>query len=439
LSNINPQRQPITSPITVPRAEHSVSRTNISDNALKVLYRLKDAGFMAFLVGGSVRDLLLGHVPKDFDVATDAHPEQVRDLFRNSRLIGRRFRLVHVRYGREVIEVATFRASPDTDIAADADRTLDESGRILRDNVYGTIEEDAWRRDFTVNALYYDIRDFSVWDYVGGLDDLNHRVLRLIGDPVTRYREDPVRMLRAARFATKHDFTIEATNAEALAGSAPLLGDVPPARLFDEVLKLFMGGYALKNFRMLRRFGLFAQLFPWTEELLAGDEATLGFIERALTNTDRRIEAGQPVTPAFLFAARLWAPVRTFAAWREADGVHPTQALRQAAMDISAQQQARIALPRRFKQPMTEIFEMQARFGHRRGKRPGRLLDHPRFRAAYDFLLLRAEAGEVEQELADWWTAFQAEQGANEEEAQPNRRRRRRRRRRAQNSGEEEE
>ncbi|HET7306498.1 MAG TPA: polynucleotide adenylyltransferase PcnB [Gammaproteobacteria bacterium] len=414
----------------MPRAEHSVSRTNISDNALKVLYRLNNAGYLAFLVGGSVRDLLLGQVPKDFDVATDANPEQVHDLFRNSRLIGRRFRLVHVRFGREVIEVATFRAAPDSDLDADADRRLDESGRILRDNVYGTIEEDVWRRDFTVNALYYDIRDFSVWDYVGGLDDLNNRVLRLIGDPATRYREDPVRMLRAVRFAAKHDFTIEPASEAALRELAPRLADVPPARLFDEVLKLFMGGQAEKNFRLLRRYGLLAELFPWTEELLAAEPGAVGFVERALVNTDRRVAADQPVTPAFLFAALLWAPVRTYAQWRESDGARPTQALRQASIDIASQQQTRVALPRRFTQPMAEIFEMQARFEQRHGKRPLRLLEHPRFRAAYDFLLLRAEAGEAEQELADWWTALQAEHVDEEGNAGAGAHRSRRRRRR---------
>lgn len=435
---MNQQRQIIDSPIIVPRPEHSVSRTNISENALKVLYRLKNAGFLAFLVGGGVRDLLLGQVPKDFDVATDAHPDQVYDLFRNCRLIGRRFRLAHVRFGREVIEVATFRAAPAPD--ADADPNLDESGRILRDNVYGTLEEDVWRRDFTVNALYYDIRDFSVWDYVGGLADLERRILRLIGDPATRYREDPVRMLRAVRFATKHDFTIEPASEAALFELAPRIADVPPARLFDEVLKLFMAGFAEKNFLALRRYGLFRELFPWTDELLGGDEAAADFIRRALVNTDRRIAAEQPVTPAFLFAALLWPPVRTYAAWRQTDGVHGAQAFRQAASDIAAQQQSRVALPRRFTQPMTEIFELQARLQFRRGKRPLRLLEHPRFRAAYDFLLLRAESGDADQELADWWTAFQADH-AMEEPAGPageHRRRRRRRRRHAGQSDEEE-
>ncbi|HET7676193.1 MAG TPA: polynucleotide adenylyltransferase PcnB [Gammaproteobacteria bacterium] len=422
----------------MPRADHSVSRTNISDSALKVLYRLKNAGFMAFLVGGSVRDLLLGQVPKDFDVATDAHPDQVQALFRNCRLIGRRFRLAHVRYGREVIEVATFRAAPDDAGDEEVDRRLDERGRILRDNVYGTIEEDVWRRDFTVNALYYDIRDFSVWDYVGGLDDLEHRILRLIGEPATRYREDPVRMLRAVRFAAKHDFTIERASEAALFELAPLIADIPPARLFDEVLKLFMTGRAERNFELLAHYGLFAQLFPWTAEQLDAEPAAAEFVRRALANTDRRIAADQPVTPAFLFAALLWAPVRLYASWREGDGLGGTEAFRQAGSALAAQEQRRVALPRRFAQPMTEIFSLQPRFAQRRGKRPERLLGHPRFRAAYDFLLLRAEAGEADQALADWWTAFQADHASDEPESRPAERKRRRRRRRHSADAEEE-
>ncbi len=384
-----------------------MSRTHISNSALKVLRRLVDAGYAAFLVGGGVRDLLLGEAPKDFDVATDARPEQVRELFRNSLLIGRRFKLVHVRFGREIIEVATFRAAPGADVGAD--HRLHESGRILRDNVYGTLEDDAWRRDFTVNALYYDIRDGSVWDFVGGLDDLERGVLRLIGEPDRRYREDPVRMLRAARFAAKHDFSVDARDEKALVELAPLIADVPPARLFDEVLKLFMGGRAVDTFHRLRRFGLFAQLFPWTDELLGESDDVAPLIERALFNTDTRVKAGKPVTPAFLFAALIWAPVQTYASWREADGVRENEALRQASIDIGAEQQTRVALPRRFKQPMTSIHEMQGRFANRSGKRPMRLIEHPRFRAGYDFLLLRAEVGEVDRELADWWTDFQAE------------------------------
>lgn len=412
-------------PRIVPSAEHSMSRGAISINAVKVLNRLSEAGYEAFLVGGSVRDSLLNNSPKDFDVATNAYPEKVHELFRNSRLIGRRFRLVHVRFGREVIEVATFRAPPEGG-SGRTDHVLDGSGRILRDNVYGTIEDDAWRRDFTVNALYYDARDDSILDYVGGLADIDRRVLRLIGDPATRYREDPVRMLRAVRFINKNGFSFDTDNERTLKASAPLIANVPPARLFDEMLKLFLNGHALDNYQLLRRYGLFSQLFPWTGELLATDESQSRFIEQSLINTDRRINDGQPVTPAFLFGALLWAPIKTFAAWRESDGVPAAQALRQAALDIGSQQQTRIAVPRRFKQPMVEICEIQARLNQRSGKRPLRLLGHPRFRAACDFLLLRAQVGEADQELAEWWAAFRAEH--KDEVAGPastNRRRRR--------------
>src|SRR5690606_33324797 len=261
--------QPRPSPKIIPRAEHPISRANISSNALKVLYRLKNAGYSAFIVGGGVRDLLLGRHPKDFDVVTDALPEEVDRLFRNCRLIGRRFRLAHVRFGRDVVEVATFRATGNGE---DDARLHDETGRILRDNVYGTIDEDVWRRDFTVNALYYNIADFTLWDYTTGLEDIKSRTLRLIGDPETRYREDPVRMLRAVRLAAKLDFTIAPGTAEPIPRLAPLLADVPPARLFDEVLKLFQSGHAVRSFDLLREHGLFGYLFPRTEEIFRGDD-----------------------------------------------------------------------------------------------------------------------------------------------------------------------
>ncbi|HEB98384.1 MAG TPA: polynucleotide adenylyltransferase PcnB, partial [Thiotrichales bacterium] len=260
-TDIDPQQ-----PVIIPRAEHGISRSNISPNALKVLYRLRSAGYRACLVGGGVRDLLLGREPKDFDVATDARPEEVRKLFRNCRLVGRRFRLAHVVFGREVIEVATFRGRHDA--AEEGETATSEEGRILRDNVYGTIEEDAWRRDFTVNALYYDIEDFSVRDYVGGMEDLRAGVLRLIGDPEARYREDPVRMLRAVRFAVKLGFRIEPATEAPIESLAHLLFEIPPARLFEEVLKLFQGGMALETFEMLRHYDLFGKLFPLTEEVL---------------------------------------------------------------------------------------------------------------------------------------------------------------------------
>lgn len=414
------QDKPITSPLIIPRAEHTISRSLISDNALKVLYRLRGAGFGAYLVGGGVRDLLLGREPKDFDIATDAHPEQVRELFRNCRLIGRRFRLAHVRYGREIIEVATFRASSaperdgegegeeDNTDTGDHQRDTD-TGRILRDNVYGTLEEDAFRRDFTINALYYNIEDFSVVDYAGGMGDLQQGVLRLIGDPQARYREDPVRMLRAVRFAAKLGFRLSAECEQPVAGLRGLLADVPSARLFDEVLKMLLGGAAVQTFELLRHYNLFAELFPQTEAALAREEQQfpLTFIIRALENTDRRIADDKPVTPAFLYAALLWEPVRQSAAVLQAKGSSEHDALLNAGEEIWQRQQARVAIPRRFATPMREIFQLQPRFRQTSGKRAMRLLAHPRFRAAYDFLLLRAQAGEVDMELAQWWTHIQ--------------------------------
>jgi len=372
-----------TKPDIITRAEHSVSRSNISPNALKVLYRLKDSGYQAHLVGGGVRDLLLGREPKDFDIATDATPEDVRRLFRNCRLIGRRFRLAHVMFGREIIEVATFRALQANKEGTDA-RHIDDEGRIVRDNVYGSIEEDAVRRDFTVNALYYNIADFSIIDYAGGVQDINAGLLRLLGDPVTR--EDPVRMLRAVRFATKLGFRIEKESEEPIKQLAPLLGDIPPARLFDEMLKLFMGGHALANYE------LFGRLFPFTEQSLTHEEQhfPLTLICRGMENTDARITQGKPVTPAFLFALFLWQPV-----------------LQHAGSQIIAEQAGIMALPKRFSLPMREIWMLQLRLERAGGRRSLRVLGHPRFRAAYDFLLLRGEAGEVSTELGEWWTDFQ--------------------------------
>lgn len=399
-------------PTISPRAEHCISRTQISDSALKVLYRLHKAGYRGCLVGGGVRDLLLGREPKDFDVATDASPEEVRALFRNSRLIGRRFRLAHVRFGRDIIEVATFRGP------ADAEAHGDEDGRILRDNTFGTIEEDAVRRDFTVNALFYDIADFSVIDYVGGLADIERGELRLIGDPQTRYREDPVRMLRAARFAAKLGFRIHADTESPIASMRSSLADIPAARLFEETLKLFLSGHAVQSFEHLRRLGLFGELFADTERTLSEEEQ--GFprmlLVRALEGTDERVAAGKTVTPAFLFAALLWEPVRLRTAQLTVDGVKEPVAMQQAIDEVLHRQLARVSIPKRFSQPMREIFMLQSRFDMRQGKRPLRLLGHPRFRAAYDFLLLRAEVGEAERELADWWTALQTTDGPGQEQ-----------------------
>jgi len=352
-----------------------------------------------------VRDLLLGREPKDFDVATDATPEQVKEVFRNCRLIGRRFRLAHVHFGREIIEVATFRGAQ----AEPSSEHQNDDGMLLRDNVYGTIEEDALRRDFTVNALYYNIQDFSVIDYAGGVADLEAGVLRLMGDPETRYREDPVRMLRAIRFMAKLGFVLEAATEKPIWGLGDLLQGVPAARLFEEVLKLFMGGTAATAFEKLRHYDLFAQLFPDTDVALAEQEEEFPhtLVLQGLLNTDARVRDDKPVTPAFLFAVLLWEPVRLRALALQEDGLAPYPALQQASAEVLERQLRRVSLPKRFSTPMREIWALQSRFEHTRGKRPARLAAHPRFRAAYDFLLLRTQAGEVSQKLADWWTEYQ--------------------------------
>ena len=419
----------------IPRPDHPVSRANISQPALKVLYRLKDAGYQAFLVGGGVRDLLLGKQPKDFDVATDATPEEVRALFRNSRLIGRRFRLAHVRFGREIIEVATFRGTGNGD-EPNGDHVVCESGRILKDNAWGSIEEDAIRRDFTVNALYYNIADYSIWDFAGGFDDIEHGWLRLIGDPETRYREDPVRMLRAARLAGKLGLEIHPEAAEPIPGLAGLLDGVPPARLFDEFLKLFQSGNALASYHKLVQFGLFEHLFPITARVLAQDkqEDFRQLIEAALANTDRRVAEDLPVTPMFLFAVLLWRPVQQLAAeLAEREDLSPGRAFREAADQVNYEQVQRIALPKRFSLPMREVLQLQSRFEDRRPRRVRSLLQHKRFRAAYDLMLLRVEIGEVPQETAEFWTA--AQEGSPEKNSSDPPRARRRRRRSRRRSG----
>lgn len=392
------------------RSEHNISRSQVSDNALKVLYRLKKAGFEAYLVGGCVRDLLLGREPKDFDVVTDAHPEQIRTVFRNCRLIGRRFRLAHVHFGQEIIEVATFRALQGEE--KHDDRVL-ENGRILRDNVYGTIEEDAFRRDFSVNALYYNISDFSVVDYVGGMDDHTACMMRLIGDPEKRYREDPVRMLRAVRFAVKLGFTIHPDSAEPIHRLAGLLKEIPSARLFDEVMKLMLSGYAVQTFEQLRHYGLFAALFPETDRCLGREPEgfPLTFLAKSLERTDIRIADDKPVAPYFLFSALLWEPVRARAQKLIAAGQNSILAYQEAGHEVIGRQLAFTAMPKSIALPIRELWSLQPRFEMIQGGRTLRLLGHPRFRAAYDFLLLRAETGEADPELADWWTRFQ---GASE-------------------------
>ena len=425
-------------PKIIPRPAHNVSRAEISKSALKVLYRLHKAGFQAFLVGGGVRDALLELHPKDFDIATNAHPEEVRALFGNCRLIGRRFRLAHIRFGREVIEVATFRAPADGN-DKHVDVAHDHEGRILRDNVYGSIDEDVWRRDFTCNALYYNIADFSIWDYVGGVKDIENRRIVVIGDARKRLREDPVRMLRAVRFAAKLGFRIDAKIVDAMGELTDLLANVPAARLFDEFLKLFQTGYAEKTFALLRRHNLFAQLFRETDDELERDDNFLKFVNAALRNSDKRVAADQSVTPMFLIGVFLWAPVRRLAEkLRSQEKMSEAQSLTVAAYEIVSLQQPRISIPKRFTAPMREMLALQPRFLVMKGKRALKLLEHRRFRAAYDFMMLRISVGELEDEVGRFWTEVQkqdAEQRARSFEIGPKpgtkKRRRRPRRRRA--------
>ncbi|MDZ7747584.1 MAG: polynucleotide adenylyltransferase PcnB [Halofilum sp. (in: g-proteobacteria)] len=405
-------------PRVIPRDQHCISRKHINPNALKVLYRLSKAGYQAHLVGGGVRDLLLGEQPKDFDVATDATPDEVRALFRNCRLIGRRFRLAHVIFGREVVEVATFRAHHR---GGDGDEgEVHDDGRILRDNVFGTIEEDAFRRDFTVNALYYDISRFAVLDYTGAMADLEARRLRLIGDPGERYREDPVRMLRAARFAAKLGFEMDPGTAGAIAELGGLLRDIPASRLFDEVLKLFVTGHALRSLEQLRRHDLLGYLFPAADAALErGDEGFAALLEAVLANTDRRLAESKPVTPAFIYAAFLWPRALAIAAELRAQGEPPVMAMQRAAARAADEQQAHTSLPKRFSGPMREIWILQPKLEGYRGKRARRLLAHPRLRAAWDFLCLRRDAGEDLAEVCEWWRqAMEADAGGGEAPAE---------------------
>ncbi|NND64513.1 MAG: polynucleotide adenylyltransferase PcnB [Gammaproteobacteria bacterium] len=395
-----------------------MTRKTIGKAAYTVLEKLDDAGYEAFLVGGSVRDILLGRQPKDFDVATNAHPEEVKELFRRCRLVGRRFRLAHVRVGRDIIEVATFRAaSNDPHMAVANERintdagaqtmVVSEGGQLIRDNIYGDIHQDIWRRDFTVNALYYDFSDGSIWDFGGGMHDIRAKVLRVIGDPEKRLREDPVRMLRAARFAAKLNFDIAPDTERAILANASRLDSISPARLFDELMKLFHHGYAIFSHRKLVELELFAHLIPIAEPFIKNGSVYEKLWLKALASTDSRIERHKSVTPAFLLAVVLWGPMRALADEMVAEGVPPIEALNRAAGNAMQEMRKRISVPRRFSLGVRDITTMQPRFDRRIGRRAMRLLEHPRFRAAYDFLCLRAEVGDAEQELVDWWTKIQ--------------------------------
>jgi len=470
-------------PRIIARADHNISRSDISHNALRVLYRLKDAGFQAFLVGGGVRDVMLGRHPKDFDIATNALPDEVRALFRNCRLVGRRFRLAHVIFGREVIEVATFRAAsapspneePPTDLDAeveaeggggeldetdleeverqqaaplsdedaqamgpappatapatravdesgpplrgitggidgvDHERVLDPHGRLLRDNVYGSIEEDVWRRDFTANALYYNIADFSLWDFVGGAADIGARRLRLIGDPETRYREDPVRMLRAARFQAKLGFELDPATAAPIPALKGLLAQVPPARLFDETQKLFLTGHGERSLEVLRAHDLLGVLFPAVERYLVAHPGSLveQLLRRGLRNTDERVAADRPVTASFLFALLLYGPIAALIEALPPQRWHELGAIIDACERALREASVRVSIPRRIGLGVREMYALQPRLEHPRGRRAVRLLEQPRFRAAFDLLLLRAQLGLATATIADWWSELQ--------------------------------
>lgn len=414
----------------IPRDEHSVSRRHISENALSVLRKLDDAGYQGYLVGGGVRDLLLGKRPKDFDIATDATPEELRSLFRNSRIIGRRFKIVHLRYGREIIEATTFRAPHDVNVELGENssrrgiRHLDSAhstaGMILRDNVYGNVDEDALRRDFTVNALYYTTTNFSILDFSTGMQDLKNRKIRMIGDPEARYKEDPVRMLRALRFSAKLDFDIEEKTLAPINELAYLLESISPARLFDETIKLLASGQAEATWELLRKYQPGNYLFaPTLRALLTpfrGREQAAELLQLALRNTDNRLADGKSVTPAFLYAALLWPVIQLKLALHPLPKLNPGQQLNAAANSAIAEQLTYTSIPKRFTQVSKEIWELQARLEQRNRRAVEGVFEHPRFRAAYDFLLLREEGGENLGGIGAWWTEFQ-EAGEDEREA----------------------
>lgn len=399
---------------------HGITADRLDADALDVVRRLVGAGYEAYLVGGCVRDALLGHKPKDFDVATNAHPDDVRRIFSRSRLVGRRFRIAHVRYGRNIIEVTTFRSARTQDVV------LDDTGLILQDNAYGTIEEDAFRRDFTVNALYYDPLANEVIDYVGGMQDITGKQLKLIGDPEGRLIEDPVRLLRAIRFQAKLNFVLDEKIQVLVSDIAKRLEAIPPARLFEEYQKLFLAGCAVAAWNHLKSSPVGRAMFPHTDPANP-------LIDLAMANTDRRVHEGKPVTPAFLLAVMLWDEYCS-AADELAQQQKPALAAEQAAFNTLARQQAVLAIPRRFSQFVRDVWYLQNKLTDLRVQSVARVFGHQRFRAAYDFLLLRAEAGEPLADNAQWWTSYQ-EQATDERRAMveklppaaPRKRRRRRR------------
>ena len=394
-----------TTAVQIPATEHQINTDAISRHALTIINTLIKAGHQTYLVGGCIRDLLLGIRPKDFDISTSARPEEVVKLFRKARIIGRRFRIVHVYSGREILEITTFRGQhPEDDNHPHASRSA--SGQLLRDNIFGSVAEDAVRRDFTANALYYDIEQNIVLDYTGGYQDIQHGLLRIIGDPEKRYREDPVRMLRAIRFAGKLGFSIDPATAAPIQELASLLANIPAARLFDESLKVFLSGYGSKTLPLMIKYGLFDQLYPITAPHM-DEPFTQQIITKALDNTDKRLAIGKGITPAFFYAVLLWPPVLKATEYHRKQGLPEVPALHSASQQVISAQITRTSIPKRFSLPMKEIWDMQLRLPRRHGHRAEKLSFHPRFRAAYDFLLLLEECGKETGDLGQWWTEFQ--------------------------------
>ncbi len=397
---------------SIPRSQHHISKTDINVYALQVINKLNHHGYEAYLVGGSVRDLLLRKSPKDYDVATSATPQQIKRLFRNARIIGRRFKLVHITFQREIIEVSTFRSNEP-----DAQMQTNESGMVIRDNVYGNLEQDSWRRDFTINSLYYNVMNGSIIDYTGGFADIQSKTIHIIGQADVRYQEDPVRMLRAIRFAAKLHFNIANNTAEPILRLGHLLQQVSNARLFDEVTKLWQCHEAKRVYQLLEEYQLLKYLFPWTVKANEKYPHQKQFIEHALESTDLRMKEQKPTTPAFLFAVLLWYPMRDLALeLQEKDQLHPLEAIEHAMGRILNEQCKIISIPKRFTQIIREIWLLQYRFNKRLGQKPFHLMTHSRFRAAYDFLLLRAIAQDESVELAEWWTKFQESDEASQQE-----------------------
>ncbi|HLD17430.1 MAG TPA: polynucleotide adenylyltransferase PcnB [Coxiellaceae bacterium] len=384
-------------PCIIPREQHNISRKDISEACLKVLYRLHNAGFQAYLVGGSVRDLLLGRTPKDFDVVTDAHPDKVRDVFRNSRLIGRRFKLVHVFYDNEIIEVSTFRS------------TESEQGIGMHDNQYGTLEEDVWRRDFTVNALYYNIADYSVVDYVGGMQDLQKRTIRVIGNPEKRFEEDPIRLLRAIRLSAKLDFAISPDIETCFQSMRSFIQKVSPARVFDELLKIFFMGHSHVTYHALMQYDYMSLFFPQLVKTLNQPHSDEGahFIEKCLLASDQRFSDNLPINPGFLFAVFLWPTLQ------ERLKKHPMYkkrffyALHSCVGDVLQKQVQTLKIPKRFTAMMRDIWLLQYHLKRKRGRRVYRTFSHRYYRAGIDFMALRVANGESQQDLVDWWRTFE--------------------------------